>query len=81
MTYKELHEILDNKDKKLTKEELQSVIYKLKSDTLAESQKYIDSITKNDKQGISQYGFYMGESNAFQIALDLLEHLYIKEGD
>ena len=66
MTTEELHEILDYKNKKLNISELQEVIYELKNDCLTE---FNNTTTKRDE------GFYIGEQNAFQICLDLLEHL------
>lgn len=72
MTTAELHEILDDENRKLTAEGLKAVIYKLKQDTFNESNK-IDIL-----DDIYGKAFYSGESNAFQICLDLLEHL---EGD
>jgi hypothetical protein len=66
MTTEELHEILDDEDRKLTVSELQEVIYKLKNDCL---DKFNKATAKRDE------GFYIGEQNAFQICLDLLEHL------
>lgn len=68
MTTEQLHEILDNEDKKLTVSELQEVIYKLKNDCSTE---FNNATTKRDE------GFYIGEQNAFQICLDLLEHLQV----
>ncbi len=64
-----LHEILDNPQRKLTADELKEVIYQLKQDTFNE---YSEALS-NEILHISQ--FYLGEHNAFQICLDLLEHL------
>ena len=69
MTTAELHEILDNEERKLTADELKEVIYQLKQDVFA---KYSEAL-EHANLHISQY--YCGESNAFQICLDLLEHL------
>lgn len=69
MTTAELHEILDNPQRKLTADELKEVIYQLKQDTF---DKYSEALS-NENLHISQY--YLGETNAFQICLDLLEHL------
>lgn len=69
MTTAELHEILDDENRKLTADGLKAVIYKLKQDTFNESNK-IDIL-----DDIYGKAFYSGESNAFQICLDLLEHL------
>ena len=69
MTTAELHEILDDENRKLTADELKEVVYQLKQDTFTEYMK-IDPL-------VDFYGkaFYSGESNAFRICLDLLEHL------
>ena len=67
MTTQELHKILDDKNKILTKEELANIIYELKQDC-REAQRKVD-VDKPD------YQFYCGEINAFYICLDLLEHL------
>lgn len=69
MTFKELHEILDNEDRKLTKPELMNVIYELKNDVA----NMVYQTTMDDKDLQAQ--FYMGEMNAFYICMDLLEHL------
>lgn len=69
MTTAELHEILDNPQRKLTADELKEVIYQLRNDAFAEYGEALD----NENLHISQ--FYCGENNAFQICLDLLEHL------
>lgn len=74
MTFAELHEILDNKHKKLSKVELEEVIYKLKQDCANEVYKR----TLGTTDEMMEIQFYNGEQNAFQIALDLLEHLDIK---
>lgn len=72
MTFEQLHEILDNPNKKLTKTELCEVLYELKQDCFAEGCKAFD---KND---MYKHQFYMGEVNAFFICLDLLEHLEVE---
>ena len=71
MTTAELHEILDNPQRKLTAEELKEVIYQLKQDCWGKYYK------ENDKANANNYHLatYSGEANAFQICLDLLEHL------
>jgi hypothetical protein len=69
MTAAELHEILDDENRKLTADELKEVIYQLKQDTFEE---YGEALEVENLH-ISQY--YCGETNAFQICLDLLEHL------
>ena len=67
MTTAQLHEILDNDNRKLTLAELEQVIYELKQDAFNE-------LIRSEIGGM-QYKFYEGEQNAFQIALDLLAHL------
>lgn len=69
MTTAELHEILDDENRKLTADGLKAIIYKLQQDTFNESNK-IDIL-----DDIYGKAFYRGESNAFQICLDLLKHL------
>ena len=71
MTYFELHEILDNENKKITLDELCQIIYNLKLDIWNEYCK------ESDKKDADNYtlAFYDGEINAFYIILDLLEHL------
>ena len=66
----ELQEILNDKNKKITLFELKDIIQKLKKDCVQAQVNIIDkSIIK----------FYTGEINAFQICLDLLEHLWVGE--
>lgn len=69
MTTAQLHEILDNENRKLTLAELEQVIYELKQDAFNE-------LIRSEIGGM-QYKFYDGEQNAFQLALDLLEHLEV----
>jgi hypothetical protein len=69
MTTAELHEILDDENRKLTADELKEVVYQLKQDTF---EKYCEEMSKDD---IPNSQFYCGENNAFKICLDLLEHL------
>ena len=66
MTTAELHEILDDENRKLTADELKEVVYQLKQDTF-------EIAFHSDNYYIGRY--YAGETNAFQICLDLLEHL------
>lgn len=73
MTPEELHEILDNENKKLIKSELCQTIYDLKNDCFKD---YMHAVDTDNKVDIS---FYSGEINAFQICLDLLEHLEVEE--
>lgn len=67
MTTEELHEILDDENKKLPLKELKQAIYELKQDCFNE--------LSNCENSIATTRFYQGEQNAFQIVLDLLEHL------
>lgn len=78
MTFTDLHKILDDENHKLSLDELKQVIYELKQDCFGETNKLRndrinDTVEKDDF--IYKNGFYNGEQNAFQIALDLLEHL------
>lgn len=72
MTFKELHEILDNPNNKITSEELAEIIFQLKKDASKEAMKLYD-YTDVRSQKLQQW--YYGEVNAFYIVLDLLEHL------
>lgn len=72
MTTKELHDILDNEDRKLSPSELKAIIYQLKNDVLHEAYEYS---ARTNKMACYKYGYYMGEQNAFYLVLDLLEHL------
>ena len=69
MTTNELHEILDDENRKLTADELKEVVWQLKQDCYDEYSKALS----NENLHISQY--YLGEHNGFQLCLDLLEHL------
>lgn len=82
MTTAELHEILDNPNKHLTPVEMKEVIYKLKLDAFHEAEKYHEAKViaelnhdMSQHQALALFNYYVGESNAFQICLDLLEHL------
>lgn len=70
MTFEELHEILDDESRKLSRQQLLQVIYELRQDCF-------DEIYNNENLTNLQERFYLGESNAFQICLDLLEHLEV----
>lgn len=72
MTFEELHKILDNPNKQLTSAELAEVIYELKENVFQEAMKLYE-YTDIRSQKLQQW--YFGEQNAFQIVLDLLEHL------
>lgn len=67
MTTNQLHDILDNPKRKLTKSELSAILYELRCDCF-NADEYIDT----DKW---TKGFYAGELNAFYICSDLLSHL------
>lgn len=79
MTTAELHTILDDENKKLSLAELQQVIYDIKQDCIKMTYKLIDDEKKRTdiEEYIFNSGYYCGEQNAFQIALDLLEHLEV----
>lgn len=70
MTFEQLHEILDDEHRKLSKKELSQVIYELKQDCF-------DEVYKRENISLADERYYLGESNAFQICLDLLEHLEV----
>lgn len=67
MTFTDLHKILDDENRKLSLDELKQVIYELKQDCFNEQ---IREVING-----RNYYYYGGEQNAFQICLDLLEHL------
>ena len=69
MTTAELHEILDNPQRKLTADEIKEVVFQLKQDAFELCRRSL----MEEKHIREKY--YSGESNAFQICLDLLEHL------
>ena len=78
MTASELYEILSKDDKKFSIKELKQVVYELKQDALKESRNLVSkwaNAPKHSEDYVHRSGFYNGEVNAFQIALDLLEHL------
>lgn len=78
MTTRELHEILDNKNRKLSLAELKQVIYELKQDCFNQTNDLLEETAKGEverEEYVHKNGFYDGEQNAFQIVLDLLEHL------
>lgn len=78
MTISELQAILSDKAKKLSIAELKQVIYELKQDSFAGKNKIeeeYDNWGCERDEFLLNAGFYNGEQNAFQIALDLLEHL------
>ena len=67
MTVAELHEILDDKNKKITLKEFQRLLWEMQKDANEEHTKY----EFNDKE----FQWYCGEMNGFQLALDLSEHI------
>ena len=67
MTNAELHFILDDKNRKLSKKELLEIICELEHDCDDKTYK----LDCRDKK----YQWYLGESNAFHIALLLAEKL------
>lgn len=71
MTTAELHQILDDENKKITLKEYQEILFQLKWDvihTLATSK-----VSADDER------WYAGEMNGFQLALDLSEHIKEKQ--
>lgn len=72
MIANELFGILDDETRELTVNELKEIIYRLKQDVFSE---YCEALTMENLH-ISQ--FYLGEDNAFQICLDLLERLAVR---
>lgn len=68
MTNGELHDILDDENKKISLKEYQDIIYQLINDCVTE-----------DTWNTAQMSFNNGQVNAFYIALDLSEH--IEESD
>lgn len=75
MTTAELHEILDDENRKLTADELKEVINKL-LDSLAEQYRKDVGKPKTMAEIIERrLSMYIGEMKAFHICLDLLEHL------
>lgn len=67
----ELHKILDNENKIISLEEYQNILYQLKNDTISlATREEFESQEETPK-----YHWYSGETNAFQIALDLSEHI------
>lgn len=71
MTVVELHQILDDENKKITLKEYQEILFKLKWDAVSE-------VSKLPIEQMNRFSWYNGEVNGFQLALDLSEH--IKEG-
>lgn len=76
MTTAELHQILDDENKKITLKEYQEILYQLKWDVC-------DEICKLTEEDIShpKIKWYNGEMNGFQLALSLSEHIKEKEDE
>lgn len=74
MTVAELHEILDDENRKITLKEYQEILFELKWDT-------IEMASKVPAGQISAFQWYNGEMNGFQLALDLSEHIKEKEDE
>ena len=72
MTTNELHDILDDENRKLSLNELREVIYQLKTDVINKAYEYSG---RTNMEACYKHGFYTGEQNAFYLVLDLLEHL------
>ena len=66
MTNGELHDILDDENKKISLKEFRDVIYKVINSCVCELSK---------EKNIMARQFYNGEINALYIALDLSEHI------
>ncbi len=75
MTQQELQQLLLNKYKKFSKKEIIAIFSDLKSNALNESKEHSKDANNHIEPAIYWYGFYIGESNAFQIVLDLMERL------
>lgn len=75
MTTAELHKILDDKGRRLTLNELKNVLYELTKDCNSFKYKVETKPFKDIKSEYFNKGYYAGESNAFYICLDLLEHV------
>jgi len=71
MTTAELHKILDEENKTISLKEYQEILYKLKNDTISCATREEFELQKQTPK----YHWYHGETNAFEIALDLSEHI------
>lgn len=76
MTIAELHQILDDENKKITLKEYQEILYQLNWDV----QNEIWKLTKEDVTH-PNIKWYNGEMNGFQLALSLSEHIGEKEDE
>ena len=72
MTNGELHDILDDENKKISLKEFRDVIYKVINSCASELGK---------EKNIMARQFYNGEINALYIALDLSEHIEESENN
>lgn len=70
MTTKELHEILDDENRKFTLSELKNIILWLKCE---DTEKMLNIIMSDND--IKEAILLGGQTNGYQICLDLLEHL------
>lgn len=73
MTNEELQKILVDKNKKLSVDELEEIIYQLKYDS------YNAAIEISMSKEEAKEQFYLGEENAFHIALLLLDRLEVSD--
>lgn len=71
MTTAELHNILDDKNKKISLKEYQDILYQLKNDTIALATR--EEVEKQEET--KRCYWYQGETNGFQIALELSKHI------
>lgn len=69
---KELHEILDDENRKITLKEYQEILFQLKRDIIKKA-------SEVPCGQISAFQWYNGEMNGFQLALDLSEHIKEEE--
>lgn len=68
MTNGELHDILDDKNKKISLKEFRDILWELKKDCF-------DEINKLDVTDTNKTQFYYGSINVLYLALDLSEHI------
>lgn len=72
-----LREIIRDENKKLSLQELEQFIFELRNDSRdLYTQAFLKLVEPTPlKKDYQDVGFYDGEANAFQIVLDLLQHL------
>ncbi len=81
MTFTELQSILGNKEKTLTRFDLEKIVFELKNDVSIAADKALSlsAEMKRDFQRKSlllrEHHFLRGERTAYQVVLDLLDHL------